>query len=133
MIHNRKITLEINAPDLPLGQKYRLVKEYAYNLRYPLFDRKKNRTLDHVFIADGFTWNGSNVVHDEVRSLRASLVHDKCVGWMQGTDGAYTWKNWVYAAKEYREIAIQDGFANYRAWSRYLGMLPGYWMNRPSI
>lgn len=108
-------------------ERYTLAEELYLTLKYPLqmYGRAPGYGLDSVRIHKGFSWNGSNVVRDRIRTLRASCVHDFLVKEMVN-DRSRTWSNWKNAAKEYRDIAKEDGFSSRLATIRYLGILAGF-------
>lgn len=118
------LTIEFGGEDLKPGRKYRLLKSYDHDMTHTIVDQN-HRIIFHFTIPNGYQWNGSDVVADEIKSLRASLIHDYLCEWMIDND-LRNWENWLGAAQEYRAVAIEDGLKPFRAKVRYLGILIGY-------
>ena len=77
-----------------------------------------------VTLHPDYSWNGSNIVGDTKRTLRASAVHD---AWCQAMSKQYkfykrTRRNWMKGADEYREVCKEDGFGWFRRNVRWLAI-----------
>ena len=81
-------------------------------------------TNTNVRLYPGYSWNGSNIVGDTERTLRASALHDAWCQAMDGDNQFYkgTRRNWMKGADEYRDICKVDGFGTIRTYVRWLAI-----------
>lgn len=112
----------------PHGYKYQLALTYEHEFITPVPEDMPDlgRINDYIHLdapfekitlAKGYAWDGATMATDAERFMRASLVHDALYQIMAA--GILSWRFKRFADVEMRKIAIEDGFARWRAWARY--------------
>ena len=87
--------------------------------------RKKNSATfrkNGITLHKGFKWNGSNIVPDSRKCMRASAIHDARVGAMRRRIYEDSENNWDRGAREYEAICLADGMGRRRAARRRIAI-----------